>query len=173
MNAIAAQAAPNAVVHCRMGAVNGEYELRQPDGRLRIVGAFSQGRKTGTFVFWAPGGARIAVIPYEDDAKQGTVALWHTTRDGRAESARKLEAPYREDRLHGIKRSWYPNGKPRAEYHYEQGSLTGVRAWTPAGSMLSDDEARQQAARDAETDERFFASLERMVARSLPSCSQE
>jgi len=168
--AMAANAATTAVVQCRMGMVNGEYELLQRDGRLRIVGAFSQGRKTGTFIFWGPAGARNALIPYEGDAKQGTVALWHATRDGRAEFARKLEAPYRANLLHGIKRSWYPDGTPRAEYRYEDGALVEAHAWTRAGSMLSPDEARRQAERDAETDERSFASLEAMIARSLPSC---
>ena len=30
---------------------NGAYELYQADGRLRAVGAFAQGRRTGTFIF--------------------------------------------------------------------------------------------------------------------------
>src|SRR3982750_2852733 len=63
--------------NCRDGAPNGSYELRTSDGRLRIAGAFAHGRRTGTFLFWAATGARTALIPYDDDAKVGTVALWY------------------------------------------------------------------------------------------------
>ena len=80
------------------------------DGRLRVVGAFAHGRKTGTFIFWNSSGARVAVIPYQDDDKAGTVALWYTVPGARRELQRKLEAPYVENKLHGIKRSWNPRG---------------------------------------------------------------
>ena len=62
------------------------------DGRLRVVGAFAHGRKTGTFIFWNTSGARVAVIPYQDDEKAGTVALWYTVPGARRELQRKLEA---------------------------------------------------------------------------------
>jgi hypothetical protein len=72
---------------------------------LRVVGAFAQGRMTGTFIFWTSGGARIAVLPLDDGARSGTLALWYTAPDGRKEAGHKLEAPYVEDRLHGVKRA--------------------------------------------------------------------
>ena len=37
---------------CRDGLPNGRYELRRADGRLRVVGAFNHGRRTGSFIFW-------------------------------------------------------------------------------------------------------------------------
>ena len=53
-----------------------------------VVGAFAQGRMTGTFIFWSAAGARVAVMPFDNDAKSGTVALWYTPPDGRPEAGR-------------------------------------------------------------------------------------
>jgi hypothetical protein len=155
---------------CRSGQPNGAYELRMEDGRLRVVGAFSHGRKTGTFIFWTESGARVAVIPYDEDARSGTIALWYTAPDGRMEAGRKLEAPYVDDRLHGVVRSWHASGAPRAEYRYERGELTEARAWTEAGAELSDGEARSLALRDAEADRQFCDALLAVIQDHLPPC---
>ncbi len=155
---------------CRAGAPNGAYELRTQDGRLRVAGAFAQGRKTGTFIFWSNRGARIAVIPYEDDARTGTVALWYLSPGANREQGRKLEAPYNGDKLHGIKRSWHPNGARRAELRYEHGVLIEAHAWSTTGKPLSAADARAQAALDASNDERYHETLEQIVRDNTPRC---
>ena len=162
-----------AVGPCRSGVPNGAYELRMPDGRLRVVGAFAHGRMTGTFIFWNAAGARIAVLPLDYDARNGTIALWYTAPDGRKEAGHKLEAPYIDDRPHGVKRSWHPNGAPRAEYRYEHGMLSAARAWSEAGTPLPDAEAVSLAARDAAADETFYASLLATVRENLPACDPD
>lgn len=155
---------------CRDGTPNGAYELRMPDGRLRILGAFAKGRRTGTFLFWASSGARIAVIPYDDDAKVGTIALWYVPVTPLGEPRRKLEAAYAGGVLHGVTRSWHPNGARRAEYRYERGVLAAGLAWTESGAPLAEPEARRLAERDRATDAEFYASLERIIAENGPRC---
>jgi hypothetical protein len=159
-----------AIGQCRAGVPNGGYELRMPDGRLRVVGAFAQGRMTGTFIFWTSGGARIAVLPFDNDARIGTIALWYLAPDGRSEAGLKLEAPFVDDQPHGIKRSWYADGALRAEYRYERGALVEARAWTERGTPLPHAEARGLAARDAESEDRYYASLVGVVRDNLPAC---
>ncbi|HEX8009578.1 MAG TPA: hypothetical protein VF814_01350 [Casimicrobiaceae bacterium] len=141
-----------------------------PNGRVRVVGAFAQGRMTGTFIFWNATGARIAVLPLDNDVRSGTIALWYTAPDGRGESGHQLEAPYVDDRLHGIKRTWYPNGVRRAEYRYERDALTEARAWSEGGAPLPQAEARRRAAHDADADEQVYASLVALVRENLPIC---
>ncbi len=155
---------------CRDGAPNGLYEQRMPDGRLRITGAFAKGRRTGTFIFWAANGARIALIPYDDDVKVGTVAVWYDPARAKADPPRKSETAYVAGVLHGVKRSWHPNGNPRTEFRYERGELAEARAWMQRGAPLSDAEARALAARDVSTDESFYATLETAIAENLPRC---
>jgi len=155
---------------CRDGLPNGNYELRIQDGSLRVTGAFAHGRKTGTFIFWTSKGARLAVIPYDDDARSGTVALWYAARGASVEKGHRLEAPFVADRLHGVVRSWYLNGARRAEYRYEHGGLVEARAWTDTGSALSDTEASKRAAQDAEGDQRYLDDLIAIVYEHLPHC---
>ncbi|HVR93817.1 MAG TPA: hypothetical protein VHI75_08220 [Casimicrobiaceae bacterium] len=155
---------------CRSGIPNGAYELRMQDGRLRVVGAFAHGRKTGTFIFWNASGARVAVIPYQDDEKAGTVALWYTVPGARRERQRKLEAPYVENRLHGIKRSWNPRGGRRAEFRYQRGVLIDARAWEDDGTPRPKPETLAQAATDEITDGQLFAALEALIHDHPPHC---
>jgi hypothetical protein len=155
---------------CRGGLPNGEYELRDLHGQLRVAGALAQGRKTGTFIFWTTTGARIAVIPYNEDARNGTVALWYTTRGSRVEAGQKLAAPYADDRLHGVVRSWYPDGSLRGEYRFEHGQLAEARAWNGAGAALPEPEARRLAQRDIDAEERLLDSLVLLVRDNLPVC---
>ena len=169
-----ALAQPYVVVgQCRSGVANGGYELRTADGRLRIVGAFAQGHMTGTFIFWSAAGARVAVMPFDSDAKNGTVALWYTPPDGRVETGRKLEAPYVDDRPHGIVRSWHPNGMPRAEYRYEHGVLSDARAWFESVMALPATEVEHLAAQDAANDDKFYASLLAVIRENLPRCESD
>jgi antitoxin component YwqK of YwqJK toxin-antitoxin module len=156
---------------CRDGQPNGLYELRTPENRLRIVGAFAMGRRTGTFVFWDGKGARIAVIPYDDDVKAGTVAVWYDPALAKADPPRKSETAYAHGELHGTKRSWHPNGKRRSEFRYERGALVEARAWTPAGAALSAARARELAEQDAVGDEVFYETLEALIAANLPQCA--
>jgi len=157
---------------CRAGVPNGAYELRSADDRLRVVGAFAQGRMTGTFIFWTPAGARVAVLPFDNDARNGTVALWYTAPDAAVEAGRKLEAPYVGDRPHGMQRSWHPGGGLRGEYRYEHGVLASARGWTGAGEPLTAAAARSQALSDAEADERVLATLLALVRANRPPCDQ-
>jgi hypothetical protein len=158
----------NVVGSCRGGTPNGAYELRAPDGRLRAVGAFASGHKTGTFVFWTASGARSAVIPYDNDARTGTVALWYT--GARRELGRKLEAPYLENELHGVLRSYHSNGALRTECRYEHGLLVSAQAWDARGSTLTEEQARKLAVRDVEADNRSLAQFDAMVRANLPRC---
>ena len=155
---------------CRHGEPNGAYALRGADGRLRVAGAFAKGHRTGTFLFWSDRGSRIAVVPYDNGRKTGTIAVWYPPPAAGADAPRKSESAYVDDRLHGEKRSWYANGRPRTELRYERGELVEARAWSPAGAALSDLAARERAARDAATDEAFYATLEALVAAHAPKC---
>ena len=155
---------------CRDGVPNGAFELRMPDGSMRVLGAFAKGRRTGTFLFWSSAGARIAVIPYEDEAKTGTVALWYAPASRQGEPRRKLESAYSAGVLHGFTRSWHANGKPRAEYRYERGELAAALAWNEAGKPLPEPAARHLAERDRSIDANLYVEFEKIIAENLPRC---
>lgn len=171
--ACAADAAQPALIAsgaCRDGLPSGAYELRMADGRLRVMGAFHNGKRTGTFIFWNASGGRLAAIPYDEDLRNGTVALWHLKGRPAREDGRRLEAPVVAGRPHGARRSWYPSGRLRGEFSYEQGALREAKAWDGAGRLQDDTAARRTAQQDARTEETYIVTLERMVDEHRPPC---
>jgi len=156
---------------CREGQAHGAYELRDGSGRVQVVGAFARGKRAGSFLFWSSSGVRIAQLPFDDDTLSGTLALWYSSADRSGEGRHKLEATYVGGRLHGIKRSWYPDGRPRAEFRYDKGTLVDARAFNEAGRALSAVDAKALAATDLETDERYFATLNDIVRTHRPHCA--
>lgn len=159
--------------NCRDGRPHGAYELRMPDGKLRVAGAFNHGKRIGSFLFWNAAGARIALLPFDDDAINGTVALWYLAANAKTEPKPKLEAAYANGLPAGDTRSWYPDGRPRAEFRYEQGVLAGARAWSAKGTLLPEKEARALAARDKAADEEFYNTLETIVRDNPPPCETD
>ena len=165
-------ATPSYVVSgsCRDGQPHGAYELRMPDGKLRVAGAFNHGKRIGSFLFWSASGARIAHLPFDDDLLSGTVALWYLPANAKTEPKPKLEAAYANGLMTGGTRSWYPDGRARAEFRYDQGVLAEARAWNAKGAVLSDAESRAMAARDRAADEQFYNTLLRIVRDNPPPC---
>lgn len=155
---------------CRDGEPQGIYELRDARGSLRVLGAFSRGRRTGSFIYWSEKGDRIAHLPYDDGAISGTVALWYAGAGPGREPQQQLEAAYAKGTPNGAKRSWHPNGSARGDYLYERGTLVAAKAWRADGSPLSEDEARAQATLDAADEAKTYAALAAVVDRHLPSC---
>jgi antitoxin component YwqK of YwqJK toxin-antitoxin module len=168
--ALAATASLVVTGNCRNGQPHGAYELRMGDGTLRVAGAFTRGKRTGTFLFWSSSGVRIALLPYDDDSLSGTVALWYSAGTTKAEPRRKLEAVYANGLHAGSARSWYPDGRPRTEFRYDNGVLDEARAWTAKGAPMTEAEARAMAARDLAEDERFYTTLEAIVGDNPPQC---
>jgi hypothetical protein len=155
---------------CREGYAHGVYELRDAADKLRAQGAFNRGARTSSFIFWTSNGVRIAHIPYDDGAVSGTVALWYAYVAPGREPRQKLEAAYAKGQRHGPTRSWFPNGRPRGEYVYENGKLVSAKGWNALSVALREGEAREQAQRDADEDAKFYASLDAIVETNLPAC---
>jgi hypothetical protein len=155
---------------CRDGRPHGAYELRMANGQLRVAGAFNQGKRIGSFLFWSSSGARLALLPFDDDVLSGTVALWYLPANAKAEAKTKLEAAYANGVPAGVTRSWYPDGRPRAEFRYEHGSLAEARAWGARGAPVPDADARAMAPRDRIADERYYNALETVVRDNPPTC---
>ncbi|HVO89985.1 MAG TPA: hypothetical protein VMV45_15705 [Casimicrobiaceae bacterium] len=157
---------------CRDGAAQGVYELRDGQGRLRVLGAFNHGQRTGSFLFWTGNGVRVAHIPYDEGAINGTLSLWYSDPVGN-EPPRKLEASYRANRLDGEKRSWHRNGRLRMRARYVAGELRSAQAWDQTGRRLDDAAAVALATRDLAEDDEYFASLDSMVKAHPPTCDND
>jgi len=151
--------------NCRDGQPHGAYELKMGNGQLRVAGAFNNGKRTGSFLFWTAAGERIAHLPFDDGEINGTVALWYPDK---RDPKPKLEAVYVNGRLNGVKRSWHANGRIRAEFRYGAGTLLDADAFDAAGKRLPAAEARALATRDATADANYYLALDQIVRDNLP-----
>jgi antitoxin component YwqK of YwqJK toxin-antitoxin module len=157
---------------CRDGQPHGVYELRGAGGQLRVSGAFNRGKRTSSFLYWSAQGVRVAHVPYDEGRKSGTLSLWYA--DARRDGAprQKLEAGYAAGLRNGVTRSWHPDGGRRTVVRYENDEAVEVAAWSASGAPLDEAAAREMVARDRAEDERYYASLDALVAAHLPRCDK-
>jgi hypothetical protein len=155
---------------CRDGVPHGAWQLTDAKGRLRVLGAFNRGKRTGSFIYWNGSGVRIAHMPYEEGARNGTLALWYQTPTKGLDAQQRLEAVYTSGQLNGFVRIWNPDGRVRGEYLYAGGLLAGAKAWDARGRELPEAQARAQAERDVVAHETYQVTLESLVARHAPAC---
>lgn len=155
---------------CRDGAPHGAWQIAGQGGRLRALGAFNRGKRTGSFIFWNATGVRVAHVPYEEDEKNGTLALWYPTRTRGPDAQQRLEQPYAMGKRDGATLSWHADGQRRGEYVFENGRLLEVRGWDERGRPLNEAQARAQAEQDAADNDAYYATLDALVRAHLPIC---
>lgn len=155
--------------NCRDGRPHGPYQLRSGNGQLRIAGAFNEGKRTGSFIFWTADGVRAAHVPYDDDVRNGTVALWYEGPPGR-EPPRRFESVWHHGERDGATRSWYPDGRRRSETGYAGGRIAGTIGWTDAGEPVTDAVAHEMAEHDAGVAAAIYANLDALIRDHLPHC---
>jgi hypothetical protein len=158
---------------CREGVAHGAWQLIGANGQPRALGAFAHGKRTGSFIFWSATGVRIAHVPYDDDAKHGTLALWYDAPARDAPSAQRLEAKFVHGAPDGVTTVWDRDGRRRGEYRYSAGRLVDALAWDARGRPLGGQRARAQAESDALAHERQYRALDRLVERHLPRCPSD
>ncbi len=157
---------------CREGQPHGAYELsRAAGGKVRAIGAFNHGRRTGSFIFWNDGGIRVAHIPYDDDAINGTVAIWYPSPVRDRATPQELEARYAAGRRNGLSRSWYGDSRLRSEAEYREGKLVGVAAWDARGHPLDEARARALVLREEDDADARIRAFEDVVRRHPPPCA--
>jgi hypothetical protein len=156
--------------NCRDGQPHGAWQLADASGNLRVLGAFSRGKRTGSFIHWTSGGVRIAHIPYEEDARNGTLALWYAMPAKDGQGPQRLEAIYAAGKLNGNVRVWDREGRLRGDYRYAAGVLVDVAAWDARGRPLPAQQARAQAEQDVARSEADQGDLEQLVDRYARGC---
>jgi antitoxin component YwqK of YwqJK toxin-antitoxin module len=166
----AASPAWKAVGGCRDGQAQGPYQLRSEDGDLRVAGAFNEGTRTGSFIFWREGGVREAHVPYDTGVRNGTVATWYEGPPGR-EPPRQFESSWRHGVRDGETRSWYASGRPRSKIDYRGGRIVAAQAWREDGTALDAAAARALADRDEQTADAQYARHDALVRDHPPPCA--
>lgn len=171
--AVAVAAAPTTRwtvdARCRDGRAQGPYQLRDDNGQLRVSGAFNEGTRTGSFIFWRANGARAAHVPYDNGVRNGTLATWYEAPPG-DEPPRHSESTWRHGVREGQARAWYADGHLRSETEYAAGRIGGSIGWNDAGERLPEDAARELAERNARADDAEYAAADGLVRDHPAQC---
>jgi hypothetical protein len=156
---------------CRAGRPQGPYQVRGDNGQLRVAGAFNDGTRTGSFIFWRANGVREAHVPYDNGVRNGTLATWYDGPPGR-EPSRHFESAWRHGRRDGETRSWYPDGHRRSVTEYANGRIVASAGWSATGEPLAEAAAHDQALRDERDADAGYARHEALIRDHLPSCGR-
>jgi erythromycin esterase-like protein len=172
---LVAAAAPSWTVDggCRDGRAQGPYQLRGENGQLRVSGAFNEGTRTGSFIFWRESGVREAHVPYDDRGlRNGTVATWYAGPPGQ-EPARHVESAWHGGRRDGETRTWHPDGHRRSQTVYVDGRIASSVAWSDDGTPLAPAAAREQALRDERAADAEYAARDALITAHPAPCGPQ
>jgi antitoxin component YwqK of YwqJK toxin-antitoxin module len=88
-----------------------------------IVPVDRRNRPDGEELFFKPGGhAAHRIVPWKEGERRGVER--HLEGWGRNRRA-VVEIPWEDDRVHGVKKTYYPDGTLRSETHYHKGDAHG------------------------------------------------
>lgn len=155
---------------CREGRPQGAYRLSDASGQLRVTGAFDEGVRTSSFLFWRKNGVRAAQVPYDDNGHvNGTLATWYDAAPGH-EPTMRFESEVRSGVRQGETRSWYADGRLRTRADYDAGRIVAAEAWDARGEPLGRDAALALALRDARDAEAEATRHDALIRDHLPRC---
>lgn len=145
----------------------GPFTITTKGGKLRVTGNMINNKIDGTITIFSSSGPVLAIMNYKEGIKNGEFKLWyHPDNGGRL----KLIANYVNDTITGIKESWFPDGKPRGRYTYDNGKLLTAQAYDQYGKLLSEPLARSAARNDMQRDIILYMRWKKMVTDVLPKC---
>ena len=147
------------------GKREGSYTLHRSTGGLMVAGQYRSGLREGVWKFYESSGSELVELTYQHGAREGPCRMWYGggLDNGRWRGNRKLEMTFHQDRVHGEKLSWYPEGGKRTEVDYQDGMIHSARAWKPSGEETPPDEALRIAGQDVDSDNKFLGTLDSII----------
>ena len=137
-----------------------------PDGRMRVLGAFAKGRRTGHVPVLGGDGRAHRGHPLrrrrEDRHRRALVCAGDPARRAAAQARIRVfgRRAARHRRGRGTR-----TASARAEYRYERGELAAARAWSEIGRAVAGARGAPLAERDRATDANLYAEFEQIDRR--------
>lgn len=116
---------------------HGPYVEVYESGSRKEAGQYSNGRRTGSWTRWYPGGKVDSVVGYKDGKPQSFLA-WHDN------GQRWEEGYFEQGSKQGVWIRWHANGQKEFEGSYEHGALDrGYTLWHDNGQKEEQGEYKQ------------------------------
>ncbi|MEM9353767.1 MAG: toxin-antitoxin system YwqK family antitoxin [Planctomycetota bacterium] len=114
------------------GVHHGEWSFWHPNGQLNRTVNFVEGRPDGKWKAYREDGSLEAEREYVDGKREGTWIVYHP--DGKTP---RVELPYQNGRLEGLRKSFYVNGQERQRAPHTEGRVDGIVVeWDEAGRKV-------------------------------------
>lgn len=120
----------------------GAWTVFHPDGRVKEVGTYVDGRRHGVFTRFHGNGLRAASGAYVHDREDGPWVLFD------AHGLLEREETYRDGVLEGPFRRVHPNGADAEVGTFQQGARHGLWTWKTQGGVVLAEGAYVRARRD-------------------------
>ncbi|MFA6582804.1 MAG: hypothetical protein WCS77_00780 [Elusimicrobiaceae bacterium] len=116
--------APSGEVADKAGVIpNGVVKEFYPNGKIKVEELYQNGALNGKRIKYDELGRIWAEETYQNGMLDGLVKIHNYFKDKVFEE----EAFFKNNKLNGVRKSYYPNGNPSVEETYKEGLLHGVR----------------------------------------------
>ncbi len=137
---------------------DGAYAEYYADGQKFVEGSYQQGVPSGPWQYWHPNGQPCKTVQFDNGQPDGQWDVFredgtlraqknyrHGARHGRwllyfddGQQVR-AEVPYQDNRIHGDRILFHPNGEQQELSQFKQGQRHGqVTAWNEQGQMTAE-----------------------------------
>jgi antitoxin component YwqK of YwqJK toxin-antitoxin module len=100
--------------------VDGDWVFFHKNGMKSSEGRFDDGEKTGDWIYYSRNGKPASEFRYDDDVKDGPFKVYWSKSGNLYKEGR-----YRDGKLQGEVRTYYPGGGLNEIEHYSEGKLDG------------------------------------------------
>jgi TonB family protein len=132
----------------------GMWQEWHSNGQLKSKGNYVKGEREGSWVFWFDNGQKSSEGQYRKNLMEGSVLSWQsnatlnekgTYSNGKKEGLwqswyengnKSYEAVFNQDRLHGMGKWYFLNGRQSSEETYELDEIVKATYWDDQGKQL-------------------------------------
>jgi antitoxin component YwqK of YwqJK toxin-antitoxin module len=101
----------------------GWVKEHRPNGKLKHLGQYKNGRTDGIFALWNEEGRKSIVLNFKDGKQHGMETVWHKN------GSKRLEFDYSNGKKHGATTTWREDGSRQSTVNYQHGIKHGMATY--------------------------------------------
>ncbi|MCI0382332.1 MAG: hypothetical protein L0207_04700 [Chlamydiae bacterium] len=106
------------ITRYKEGLLEGEMKLFFPEGEIKMVSHFKNGKPHGSTISYHKDGKKAEEMQYEEDKLVGEFIRYYPETEAKAAAI-----PYHQGVVHGIAMEWHPNGMLKSSRQFSDGAV--------------------------------------------------
>jgi antitoxin component YwqK of YwqJK toxin-antitoxin module len=134
-----------------------------------VTGTFENGRREGLWTLWDAKGVKTQQITYRSGMKEGQFLGWYSSfvSDETATGKLLYEGRFSADGLNGDMNLYYPTGKVRCQFGFDNGQVKSAQCWDEQGRQLSQTQSLENARSEAIYIDTYLKSYDEDVKEGM------